>query len=325
MTKTVAVIGAGNLGSRHLQSLATSSVPLNVYAIDPFQESLQKAKGIFDQVPESEKHSLTIAMGIEELPSEIDFCVIATNSLVRRDTLEKLLEHARVGHILLEKFLFPKLEDYSAVGSLLKEKNVQASVNCARRMFPDYQDIKPKIKDDDPLLMVVSGGNLAVGTIAIHFIDLFAFLLDEVDILNIDTSGLEKKIYTSKRSGYIEFYGQLIIKSGRHTLIFQGYKNSNMPIEISITNGNFRHRILETNCIQQFSSMDSEWVWTESNFSIPYQSQLTSKVTDAIWRNKPVRLPKYANSEFYHRSLLTALLDFMKTELDIDTDVCNIT
>ena len=38
----VALIGAGQLGSRHLQALALSEIPMNIEVVDPFVESFRR-------------------------------------------------------------------------------------------------------------------------------------------------------------------------------------------------------------------------------------------------------------------------------------------
>ena len=40
--KTIMIIGAGQLGSRHLQGAIQSELALHVIVVDPFQNSLNK-------------------------------------------------------------------------------------------------------------------------------------------------------------------------------------------------------------------------------------------------------------------------------------------
>ena len=46
MVANIYVIGAGNIGSRHVQSLANSLTSLNIFVIDPNKENLKKTKNI---------------------------------------------------------------------------------------------------------------------------------------------------------------------------------------------------------------------------------------------------------------------------------------
>ena len=47
MTSNIFVIGSGNIGSRHVQSLANSVLNLNVFVVDPNKECLEKTKNLF--------------------------------------------------------------------------------------------------------------------------------------------------------------------------------------------------------------------------------------------------------------------------------------
>ena len=103
-----AIIGAGQLGSRHLQGLLSyKKESLNIFIIDPSDDSLFIAK---QRALELEhKHSLTFTDSFQELPKHLDFVVIATNSKVRFVVMEILLQHASVSYLILEKVLFPDL------------------------------------------------------------------------------------------------------------------------------------------------------------------------------------------------------------------------
>ena len=47
---SIAVIGAGEVGSRHLQALALLKRPVKIFVVDPSNESLRIAKERFQQV-----------------------------------------------------------------------------------------------------------------------------------------------------------------------------------------------------------------------------------------------------------------------------------
>ena len=49
--KNVAIIGAGNVGSRHLQALKAVDFPLSIMVIDPDLNSLAIAKERYNSIP----------------------------------------------------------------------------------------------------------------------------------------------------------------------------------------------------------------------------------------------------------------------------------
>ena len=116
LSKNIVIIGAGNLGSRHLQALALTEIPLNVYVVDSFQKSLDIAKQRWEEMPfNSLVQSVTFYKDIQELNNNFEVAIIATSSKPRRMVLENLLIKNKVRYAILEKVLFPCLEDFADV------------------------------------------------------------------------------------------------------------------------------------------------------------------------------------------------------------------
>ncbi len=90
--RTIAVIGAGQLGSRHLQAIAKIDIPVEVQVIDPSHESLNIAKERFDQIPLNPNvNRVSFSESLDDVHSEIDVCIVATNSDVRALVIKELL------------------------------------------------------------------------------------------------------------------------------------------------------------------------------------------------------------------------------------------
>ena len=53
--KKIALIGAGQLGSRHLQGLAKSDLEISIEVVEPFEVSRNTAKQRFEEIPTNEK------------------------------------------------------------------------------------------------------------------------------------------------------------------------------------------------------------------------------------------------------------------------------
>ena len=138
----IAIIGTGQLGSRHLQGLKTASSALTITVVDSSDESLKIAKERYNAVDEIGEKTIQYVKNIESLPAQLDLVIIATNSKSRALIVKRLLTHSSVKYLILEKVLFTQLSDYEEIGVLLKKKNVQCWVNCPRRMFGSYSMIK---------------------------------------------------------------------------------------------------------------------------------------------------------------------------------------
>lgn len=139
--KKIAIIGAGQLGSRHLQGVVSSSHNYDIQIVDLNNESLKVAEERYLQVkPKSSLSVLSTYSSIDELSDEIDTVIIATNSNVRFKVLKELLEKKSIKNLVIEKVLFQNLEEYDQAEELILKHGVKAWVNHPRRMYPFYKN-----------------------------------------------------------------------------------------------------------------------------------------------------------------------------------------
>ena len=113
---------------------------------------------------------------IQELSTELDLVIIATGSKPRASIVKSLLTHSSVKYLVLEKVLFPVLAEYDEISNLLKEKQIRCWVNCPRRMYGMYKQIKETIDPSYPIYMTNADENWGLCCNAIHMIDLFLYL-----------------------------------------------------------------------------------------------------------------------------------------------------
>lgn len=222
----VAIIGAGQLGSRHLQAMTLTDTLLSLEIVDPVQESLSMAEKRYKEMPANSLiKDITFHKNIDDLYEMLDVVIIATTSKSRRLVIEQLLARKKVKYLILEKVLFPALNDYDEIQKLLLKHKVKAWVNCGRRMMSFYRNLKTIFQSENNLVMTVFGANWGLGCNSIHFLDLYAFLSNqnqfETDIETLDDHWID-----SKRSGYIEFTGSLRIKSLKGSLLLTSYPNN---------------------------------------------------------------------------------------------------
>ena len=117
----VALIGAGQLGSRHLQGLAKSSIEFSIEVVEPFQKSREVAKQRYEEIETNPKvKSIDFFESIDQLSSKIEIVIIATNADVRSKIVKELLLKKSVKNLILEKVLFQTVEEYHDVEKLLK-------------------------------------------------------------------------------------------------------------------------------------------------------------------------------------------------------------
>jgi predicted dehydrogenase len=313
--KTIGLIGAGQLGSRHLQALAKSAFPLDIRVLDTSEANLAIAETRFAEVAADFRGKISFHQTFSSFNAEYDVVIIATGSSARRKVIEELLQHSTVKHLVLEKFLFPRLEDYAAVDALLAKKHVSSFVNCPRRTMSVYKQIKAEISG--PINFFVNGNAWGLACNAIHFIDLFSFLTDSTEYF-LDAAQIDPVIHESKRPDYIEFTGAVHGLSDRNFFHIASHNAPPSGLQVIIHTPSAKYSVAEgANGTIWKSRQENNWAWEESNFTMPFQSQLSNLFVDQLLETGTCDLTPYVQSARLHEIYLSALL---KTYRDLKND-----
>ncbi|OFX23722.1 MAG: hypothetical protein A2041_09615 [Bacteroidetes bacterium GWA2_31_9b] len=326
--KKVVIVGAGQFGSRHLQGLALVKELIEIYVVDVNNDSLQTSKSRFLDV--ASKHDfrgrINYINNIKFLPNEFDVAIVACDSLHRKEVIIQLLNQSMFRFLILEKFLFPSICDYSEVESLLEKRTIKTWVNCTRRMFPTYINIKKIVQGQTEIKINVSGSNLNLGSNAVHFVDLFSFLSGEI-IPSKVSSMFVPRLFQSKRDGYIDFFGTLNISfSNTKQLTITSFEQGSAPILIEINSPEFRFMIQETgNSFLQKANSEKAWVWESEEFTIPFQSNLTNVLVEELFSTGSCRLTEFKNSVQHHIPLLKEFTNHYSLVTNKDQHLCPIT
>ena len=221
--------------------------------------------------------------------------------------------------MVLEKFLFGKLSEYSEIGKLLKTNGVKTWVNCPYRMFEGYHKLKGMIDKNSPLIASYgNGGDWGLCCNAIHYIDIFMFLAGQEDY-NVDLSKLAEEVIDSKRLGYVELIGDLTVKTVKgDTLTLQTSKDGEFIPKMKITNGNHQIVIDESANTIDFDGEVFPLGYT-------YQSGLTGKLIDDLMDKGNCNLSSFDTSAHYHIQFLNAVMPFINKIKGWETDACPIT
>ncbi|MCM3760897.1 Gfo/Idh/MocA family oxidoreductase [Alkalihalobacillus oceani] len=305
----IVIVGAGQIGSRHLQSLAHFDRDATVYVVDPSEEALRIAKGRFEEEGRADKNIVDVFFEktLKYVPNEMDVGIIATNSNIRKQAIMDLLTVSSVRYLILEKFLFPQESDYSEIEELLNSKGIQAFVNCARRVWPIYKKVKRLIDQSSFIHFEVSSSNLGLGCNGIHFVDLLAYFTGE-DNIEFNQKLLDKVIKESKRKGFLEFTGSLIGEGRNFHLIVTSYSDGEAPVMVNINTLDAKIVINETKKIAYFSTKENEWSFEEYRFEKLYVSQSTSDIIKQLIDTRNCDLTPYKESAKLHKSMLAAFI-----------------
>lgn len=322
----VAIIGAGQIGSRHLQALKLVRTDLEIYVFDPSSDSLKIAKERYDQIESKNQHTILFIQNLKELPKAIDIAIVATNSIFRRKAIEELLAHSSVQNLILEKFLFPKIRDFEIVEGLLSKNKIKAFVNCPRRLNSFYRNLQNVFKGEEPIHFAVSGANWGLACNSIHYIDLFSFITGTVNF-HFSNKSLDATIVQSKRANYIEFTGSLEgYDNNKNKISLTCYKEGDAPMVIDIRSKNHRYLINEGVISKvYYSGAQNNWSWIEDKFEVGFQSQLTNIVMEDLINKGDCNLTPYAESSIFHQACLTSFINFLEIVENKKVEECPIT
>lgn len=303
----IAIVGAGQLGSRHLQALALLESSACIYVSDPSQVALDVAKERLEQVVRGNHLNVVFCHEIPETEIRFDVAIIATNADVRRQVVERLLNVCQVSSLVLEKVLFQNVDDYEVVKRLLRRNEVNAWVNCPRRMWESYNWLKAKIDGQKLLCIFVHGSNWGLGCNSIHMIDLVAFLSGKTQY-TISSQRLFPGSVQAKRKGFVEFSGCLdgAFADGPIFSFYSG-PSGNVPTIIEVVTETSRFIIKEDEQKAWYAEESRNWNWLEFDFVVPYQSKLTNLLVEELTVGGGCRLPDYEESAALHVPLISAL------------------
>jgi len=323
--KKVALIGAGQLGSRHLQGLAKSDIDISIEVVEPFESSRNIAKQRFEEIPKNKQiKSISFLESIINLSDDLDLVIIATNADVRYSVVKELLKNKKVQNLVLEKVLFQKIEEYREVEKLLKKTNTKCWVNHPRRMFPFYRKLKEKLAASKNINFSVSGGVWGLGCNGLHFLDCFSYLSSQKEIA-LDSTFLDKQLYETKRAGFNEFNGMLNGTLSNHTFSMNCFAEGISPIQFNIISDELNILIDETNGWYRISQKTNHWKSAIKEEKIIYfQSELTNILLNDIF-NDNCTLPTYDEAMALHINYLNMLIEHINSFSQTKYTFCPIT
>lgn len=301
----IVLIGAGQLGSRHLQALASLERPASIQVIDPSRASLEIAQQRWEEVNGHDE--IEFLFGFKDGVAAADVAIVATNADVRRDVVESMLGSIRPAHVILEKVVFQHPDDFVYVAPLFEYEGLQAWVNCPRRMWPTYQELKSKVKT--PIHFEVAGSNWGLACNAIHFLDLFAFLAGTKEVSiepQLDLGRIE-----SKRPGFVEVTGSLRADfGGAGKAVLTSDAEGEKPVVIKLED-DFHRWELEEGKGKLTVARKPDGKKAEQNLEVLYQSNLTHIVVNQLIQSGECGLTPYEESWALHVPLLKVISEHL--------------
>ena len=123
MMYNILLIGAGQLGSRHLQGLMKCRLPVRIEVIEPSEKNRNTAiERAGRRKVQAIKPNLIFRKSLDEVSCrEADLVIIATNSDVRAEIVTELTDRVKVRYLILEKVVYQSLVVFNQQISLLEK------------------------------------------------------------------------------------------------------------------------------------------------------------------------------------------------------------
>ena len=275
----IAVIGTGQLGSRHLQSLAALDARHSLHAVEPSAASQNIARERLGAAADRVRFHASL----DALPAALDVVVVATNAAVRRKVITELLQRRRVRHLVLEKILFQSVADCLWARGHLAECGLQAWVNSPRRLQAVYRNLRASLPVGDPLEIRITGSRWGLATSGVHFLDLVLFLSRATDLAIGD---FEMQTFPSSRHrDCLEATGRLAgSASPGVSFSITAWAAGDAPVQITVEGTGQRWVVAErdSEAVAQHATAATGWQWVAATSALRYQSQLTGPIVEEL-------------------------------------------
>lgn len=310
----ILIVGAGNIGKRHLESLSKFNKIKQFYIVEKNNLNVQTLKKKFT------KKNFFFFKKINNLEKGIrfDLVIISTNSDIRFKIFEDLVKGFKVNYFILEKFVFQNIDHFNYASKLIKDKKLKVFINCPMRIWPFFKKIKDKDYKSN-IKVLVKGSKWGLASNAIHYIDLLIFLTKQNKVFI--SKKKEISIYKSKRKKFIEFSGRLDVKIDKNnSLIMIDDHKENFKPEMTIKLENIFYDInadRDYYYVKKFKikqNTEKKLIYKKI-FKTPLQSQLTLKIFKDILFKKKHTIPRYEDLFRINKLLIKLFLNIYKKKV----------
>ena len=324
----VLIVGCGQLGSRHLQAVASLPQVRNIEIVDPRPEALQLGRKRLGEIPGSRDGTVFHWFSsLEEATQGGDLCIVATQADMRCRLVHEIANRLEYCSFLLEKLVAQSVRDYEDLISFSKKRGLSIWVNCKGRAHPSHKRVKDRLNSTESIIFTVSGGNHGLVNNGIHAADLFAFF-DGTDRIESAGTRIDPILHRSKRgNGVFDLSGALhghTEKGSYFTLSFAA--DHDAPGYYAIVSRSYRAVIDDMMKWFYESTLESGWSWRQ----VPYEANLAvSNMTRAfatdILQLGRCELPTLEECFPAHRFILTELNPHFNRLLGVESDRCPVT
>lgn len=278
----VLIVGFGNIGLRHCESLIKFKKIKKIFIFDTnYQKVLNFKKKVKNK-------KIIILKNLNLNKNNFFLSIIATNSDVRFSLFEKIVKNFKVKFFIFEKVVFQKQNEYDYTKRIIEQNKLKCWINCPRRTWSIFKNIKKNINREKKISLIISGNSWGILSNAIHFIDLFVFFTRSSS-LNFNFKHLSKRLFKTKRKGFYESDGEILVRNEKNDTLILKDKKSNKKNRL----------ILKLYNEKKYFYFDQNNL--TNKFQVPLQSNETLKHAKNILKNGRCNLPSYLRTYEIHK------------------------
>lgn len=324
----VLIIGCGELGSRHLQAVASMPEVGKIEVVDSRAEALELGRRRVDELPhEPSPDKFRWLTSLADATKNGDLCIVATQAVGRCQLVKDAAQSCGYSTFLIEKIVSQSVTEIEDLVQFSEDHSLSVWVNCQSRAYPIHQRAKRLLGVDEPVIFSVSGGNHGLSNNGIHHADLFEFY-DESECIESAGSDIHPVLHPSKRGeGLYDLSGTLHGRSKKGSTFVVSYAAEHQEWE-HLSIGNSHHRFFIDHLAETVFESDSEsgWQWRKSLFQgSTLVSETTKEFAADILANSECVLPRLRESLVAHRFILDELKPHFSRLLGKDLDRCPVT
>jgi len=272
--------------------------------------------------PSRDQFEIRYETDLSALPKHLDVAIIATNADIRPRIVERMLAANDIDFLILEKVVAQSPAAIDDISDALSRSGTKAWVNCTRRMWTFYRELKARFDRGRVLHVDVSGTDWGLGCNAIHFLDLVSWFNGSLG-LTLSGARLDRTLVPAKRPGFKEFTGALTGDWDIGTSIqIASWRTAAAPFLLELRGEDIIAIVREDDGIAWIAEREHEWRWTEQRFSQEFQSALTDRAVSQLLATGDCELTPFSESARLHAAMLSALFPILR-EMSEFTDARN--
>jgi predicted dehydrogenase len=324
----VLIVGSGQIGTRHLQAVASLPQLSEVEIVDPHPAAVRLGKERLSEISDCQTSTtFRWLSSLEKATVGGDLCIVATQADVRCQVVCRVAETLGYSNFLLEKVVSQSVHEYESLIEFTHVKGLSVWVNCKSRAYPFHQRAQGYLNPSEPVQFSVLGSNHGLATNGVHAADLF-LAYDGANQIHSSGSIIDPILHPSKRGeGIFDLSGTLhgYTEKGSHFMV--SYSSDNHSQEhTTIMTPRYRCIVDQMRHWAYESDADNGWAWRPAIFDDNLLiSQMTKAFATDILTMGRCELPTLEECFPAHKFILSELLPHFNKLLDVKGDRCPVT